>query len=163
MGKKRRNIRLALHDEIPGLWALRTRAVTCRCLTHYTKEEVASWSAFPIPPVYGDFISRGNALVAEEDGRLAGYAMLNEKNAEVDAVFVDPAYSGKGIGRELLRALETIAARKGLKHLHLSSSLNAVSFYEAAGFLPVLGDQYAYPDGIALKCIYMEKRLEKKD
>lgn len=150
-------LRHALPLDIDTLWALRTLAVRISCATHYSAEQVAIWSASPVPAGYAGLLGAGGGIVAVRDGVIAGYAMLDLDKHEVDAVFVDPAQSGLGIGKLLLTALEGLARVHGISRLHLSASLNAVPFYQAAGFVVLREEAYAHPSGLMLASMAMEK------
>ena len=128
-------LRPALPLDIDALWALRTVAVRVSCATHYAQEQITVWTASPVPPAYAAMLAAGGGIVAMQGEAIAGYAMLDVDKHEVDAVFVDPARAGLGIGKRLLAALEQLARGRGIARLHLSASLNAVPFYRAAGFI----------------------------
>ena len=74
--------------------------------------------------------------VAADGDELLGYYALDDLGAgrfELDALFVDPPYIGRGIGRALLEhALRALAA-KGATQLTIQSDPDAARFYEAAG------------------------------
>ena len=152
-------LRPALPDDIVALWALRTVAVRVSCATHYAPEQIAVWTASPVPPAYAAMLAAGGGIVAMQDDAITGYAMLDANKQEVDAVFVDPACAGLGIGKRLLAALELLARQRGIVRLHLSASLNAVPFYAAAGFVSLREEAYAHPSGIRLASVAMEKVL----
>ena len=133
-------LRPTLPADIDALWALRTLAVRVGCATHYAPEQIAVWTASPVPDAYA--------------------AMLDVDKHEVDAVFVDPARAGLGIGKRLLAALEDLARGRGIARLHQSASLNAVPFYASAGFTALREEAYAHPSGISLASVAMEKALE---
>jgi len=152
-------LRPALPDDIDALWALRTIAVRVSCATHYAPEQIAVWTASPVPPAYAAMLAAGNGIVAMQDDAITGYAMLDVIKHEVDAVFVDPACAGLGIGKRLLAALEQLARGRGMVRLHLSASLNAVPFYRASGFVALREEAYAHPSGISLASVAMEKAL----
>ena len=152
-------LRPALPDDIDALWALRTVAVRVSCATHYAPEQIAVWTASPVPPAYAAMLAAGGGIVAMQDDAITGYAMLDANKQEVDAVFVDPACAGLGIGKRLLAALELLARQRGIVRLHLSASLNAVPFYAAAGFVALREEAYAHPSGIRLASVAMEKVL----
>lgn len=152
-------LRPALPLDIAALWALRTVAVRVSCATHYAPEQIAAWTASPVPDGYTAMLAAGGGIVALQDGVLAGYAMLDADKQEVDAVFVDPARAGIGIGKRLLAALEQLARQRGMVRLRLSASLNAVPFYRAAGFVALRKEAYAHPSGISLASVAMEKEL----
>ena len=152
-------LRPALDSDIDALWALRTVAVRVSCATHYAPEQIAVWTATPVPPAYAAMLAAGGGIVAMLDDAITSYAMLDVIKDEVDAVFVDPARAGLGIGKRLLAALEQLARQRGIAHLHLSASLNAVPFYAAAGFTALREEAYAHPSGISLASVAMEKAL----
>ncbi|MGK5014651.1 GNAT family N-acetyltransferase [Janthinobacterium sp. HLS12-2] len=152
-------LRPALPDDIVALWALRTVAVRVSCATHYAPEQIAVWTASPVPPAYAAMLAAGGGIVAMQDDAITGYAMLDANKQEVDAVFVDPACAGLGIGKRLLAALELLARQRGIVRLHLSASLNAVPFYAATGFVALREEAYAHPSGISLASVAMEKAL----
>ena len=52
----------------------------------------------------------------------------------VRSVFVEPAYQGKGIGRQLMTKIQSIAIAGGLNLLRVPSSITAESFYASLGF-----------------------------
>ncbi|MCC7696664.1 GNAT family N-acetyltransferase [Janthinobacterium sp. EB271-G4-7A] len=152
-------LRPALPDDINALWALRTVAVRVSCATHYAPEQITVWTASPVPDSYAAMLAAGGGIVAMQGEIIAGYAMLDADKQEVDAVFVDPAHAGLGIGKRLLAALEQLARGRGIARLHLSASLNAVPFYAAAGFTALREQAYAHPSGISLSSVAMEKAL----
>ena len=152
-------LRPALPFDIDALWALRTVAVRVGCATHYAQEQITVWTASPVPPAYAAMLAAGGGIVAMQGEAMAGYAMLDVDKHEVDAVFVDPAHAGLGIGKRLLAALEQLARGRGIARLHLSASLNAVPFYRAAGFISLREEAYAHPSGISLASVAMEKLL----
>ena len=153
-------LRRATLDDIATLWHVRTRAIAHSCPAYYTAEVLAVWLASPAPAALQRHIEHGGGLVAVEDGATVGYAVLDPLGGEVDAVFVDPARHGRGIGRILLDALEADARAGGIERLFLSASLNAVPFYERAGFVAVREELYPHRSGIGIPSVFMEKVLE---
>lgn len=153
------SLRPALVSDIDTLWSLRTLAVRLSCATHYALEQIAVWTASPVPAAYATMLAEGGGIVAMLDEVIVGYAMLDLHKHEVDAVFVDPARAGLGIGKRLLAVLEHLARERGIARLHLSASLNAVPFYQAAGFMALREEAYAHPSGISLDSMVMEKVL----
>jgi len=145
--------------ELPTLWALRTRAIRSSCAGHYPLEIIEAWCAATPPEKMAALIAAGGTLVEEEDGLVIGYAILDLVTGEVDAAFVDPAWQGRGVGRRLLAALDAIALRHGLCRLFVSSSLNAVSAYERAGYVALRRERYPHRSGLQLESVFMEKIL----
>ncbi|MEW6165023.1 MAG: GNAT family N-acetyltransferase [Pseudomonadota bacterium] len=152
-------LRQAVPDDIALLWELRTRAVAHSCAGHYTPQVLAAWLASSAPPALERHISHGGGLVAVEDDAILGYAVLDPLTGEVDAAFVDPRQQGRGIGRVLLDALEADARAGGIERLFLSASLNAVPFYERAGFVALREELYPHRSGLGIPSVFMEKVL----
>jgi len=79
---------------------------------------------------------RGAGWVAENDGEVVGFAILDAREQNVWALFVNPAAERQGIGRRLFGLLTEWAAEKSLPSLWLSTEpgTRADGFYEAAGW-----------------------------
>jgi GNAT superfamily N-acetyltransferase len=90
-----------------------------------------------------------------------GTGMVNLESGKVDAIFVDPAHMGAGVGKKIMSHLESLARQHGLTELHLESTLNAAPFYRSCGFRGEQVAVYNSPRGISLACIPMDKRLEE--
>jgi L-amino acid N-acyltransferase YncA len=84
-------------------------------------------------------------LVAELDGRVAGYAYCGPYRPRAayrftleNSVYVDPAWHGKGVGRALLQALIAASERAGFRQMIavIGDSRNAasVALHRALGF-----------------------------
>ena len=152
-------LRQAATSDIPALWELRTRAVAQACVGHYDADVLALWLAAAPAPAMAEHIARGGGLVAMAHGAILGYAVLDVREGEVDAVFVDPVLHGRGVGRLLLEALEAAARATGHARLFLSASLNAVPFYQRAGFVALREELYPHRSGIGIPSVFMEKHL----
>lgn len=153
--------RPATGADLAALWELRTRAVRATCASHYPADVIETWCAAPAPVALPLLVQAGGAVVAEENGQVLGYAILNQETGEVDAAFVDPAHQGRGIALGLMRELEALARLRGLARMFLSASLNAVPFYERAGFRPVREEVYPHRSGIGIASVFMEKALPR--
>jgi ribosomal protein S18 acetylase RimI-like enzyme len=81
-------------------------------------------------------IERGDVLVGEIDGAIAGFAVLIEQDglAELDGLFVDPNQWKRGIGRALVDSAVHHARRRGLTMITLVANPAARGFYEKCGF-----------------------------
>jgi len=155
------NQRQALVTDLPVLWDLRTRAIRASCASHYAPDIIDTWCAAAPPDKMAPLLAAGGGLLEEENGQVLGFAILNLDSGELDAAFVDPAQQGRGIARRLLAALDALARERGFERLFLSASLNAVPFYETAGYVEVRREVYPHRSGIQLESVYMEKTLTR--
>ena len=76
-----------------------------------------------------------------ESGAVRGFVCLagdaEGDTAEIDAMFVDPAFQRQGVGRMLWRKVLERARSRGVAVLYLDADPSAVPFYEAMGFAVV--------------------------
>jgi len=153
-------IRTADEEDAHTLWRVRRKAILHGASQYYTPEQIGAWAGRRTPRSYRLPIERARIRVAEcADGTVAGFAQLDPETGEVEAVYVHPAWTRRGIGARLLEELQERARTAGLKRLHLDASLNAVRFYERAGYRiehPIL---HPLPNGIEIACVFMTKHL----
>lgn len=74
--------------------------------------------------------------VVERDGDLVGFSAIEwlaDERAELDALFIDPAFIGQGIGRALMANVLTAASTRGVHTIEIQADPNAAGFYEAMG------------------------------
>ncbi len=152
-------IRWATDDDRPAIWAVHVRAIREVCSRSYSAEQVASWSGLLSPDSYVAVLRERFVVVAEDSGGITGFGQLNQATGEVDAVYVLPGRQREGIGGALLRSLEAAARAAGLKGLQLSATLNAVPFYERAGYCGEGTTVHRLPTGVELPCVRMSKEL----
>ena len=153
-------IRKATQEDIESIWNVHIRAIQEVCKSHYSSKEIEDWSQVLKPARYNQPIKRGAFFVAVDDNLIVGFGNLNQNSGEIEAVYVTPEYVGRGVGREILRALESVARDLGLPILRLSSSLNAVHFYENAGYRRQRQKRYLLP-GEMVACLPMVKELHE--
>jgi GNAT superfamily N-acetyltransferase len=93
------------------------------------------------------------AVVTEGGEQIVGTAARRENRLE--GFFVAPAWQGKGVGEQLLAALEEICLQAAMRAIWLEASLTAVGFYERRGFTAA-GAPRDNGDGLV---VAMRKRL----
>ena len=120
------SIRLAKPDEREELEELQRRASLA--LPDYREQLLSHPDAIHLPPAQ---VANGQVLVAELDGRVAGFAAV--VGGELDGLFVEPDLWRRGIGAALVDAATRQARRKGLA-LTVIANPNARDFYESCGF-----------------------------
>jgi N-acetylglutamate synthase-like GNAT family acetyltransferase len=82
-------------------------------------------------------------LVAIDDlGRVIGCVLLlpaGNGTARVRQMAVEDAYQRRGIGRELMGRIETVACEMGIRKVTLRARITAEGFYEKLGYRAVSG------------------------
>jgi N-acetylglutamate synthase-like GNAT family acetyltransferase len=76
-------------------------------------------------------------IAAGPDGKVAGTGRLQQTapgTGQIRYMAVDPNFQGKGIGRLLIRAMESEARSMGMTRLFLQARENAIPFYHAMGY-----------------------------
>jgi len=129
-------LRLAELSDAPQILQVRIAAIRGLTLSHYPAVEIEDWCTSRTAETYHVAIERQTVLVEDVAEGVIAFGQLNRETAVVEAVYVSPSHSRQGIGLKVLRALETMAARHGIKTLTLEASLNAVEFYRQAGYVP---------------------------
>jgi ribosomal-protein-alanine N-acetyltransferase len=79
------------------------------------------------------------AIVANVGKPVAGFAVMyfGDENAHLNLLAVEPAYRRRGIGREMLKWLESSCSVAGILRVSLevrATNLAAIRFYRALGF-----------------------------
>jgi GNAT superfamily N-acetyltransferase len=94
---------------------------------------------------FADPDPKSGAVVADVDGRIAGFASFGpsrdedvpERTGEVPAIYVDPSVLGTGVGRELFQAATLALRDAGFARATLwvlEANAPARRFYEMAGW-----------------------------
>jgi GNAT superfamily N-acetyltransferase len=125
-------IRTATRDDAAAIHDLHTRSVKGLWGTHYSEAQIGGWIAGRSPEGYVPAISREELFVAEADSELLGFG--HAANDSVKAIFVDPDVAGTGVGTALLQHALAQIGKHGAGPTRLTSTLNAVGFYERFGF-----------------------------
>jgi GNAT superfamily N-acetyltransferase len=121
-------IRPALSEERLELEELQRRASLA--LDEYREQLEAHPDAIELPAEH-----IGQTIVAELEGRVAGFAvvLLDQAQAALDGLFVEPELWRQGIGAALVDAATHEARRQGLS-LTVVANPSAKEFYERCGF-----------------------------
>lgn len=119
-------LRLARRSEHEQLEDLQCRASVE--LPEYRDQLIANPDAIHLPRAQ---IANGQVIVAEWNGKIAGFAAV--VGGELDGLFVEPDLWGLGIGKALADAATHWARQKGLT-LRVTANPRARGFYEKCGF-----------------------------
>lgn len=151
-------LRHAVAGDAEAVFALRRAAILAGCASCYPADSLQRWTGGTASPAFAEALA-ALGHVALQDGVLVASGMLDPTSGKIDAIFVDPAHMGQGLGRAMLAHLERLARAAGLERIHLDATLNAVAFYRTCGFAGNTRAWYRSPRGIALECVPMEKPL----
>lgn len=84
-------------------------------------------------------IEAGNVRVAIGSVRVLGFASLIpgriDGAAELDGLFVDPAFMRRGIGRTLVNDVLALARSRGCRRIEVTANPRALEFYLKMGFI----------------------------
>ncbi len=84
-----------------------------------------------------------HAVLAERDGAIVGFYALSRcgsVDVELEALFVEPAHIGRGVGRALMNHATATARAMGARTMTIQGDPHATAFYRAAGGVQV-GEQ----------------------
>jgi len=153
-------IRPAVASDVDGIMVTHVAAIRETCSSAYKPEEIAAWASGGMNPErYLPGISEGRVLVAVEEDAVVAFCEFDAATGEVLGMFVDPAHLRRGIGRGLLESVETAAVQRGITRLHLQSTLNAIEFYRANGFVVDEMALFRLRAGVSVPCALMHKDL----
>jgi len=153
-------VRAARFEDVPGVLRLIARAMERGCDRHYSARERRAVYASYARCAFVDVMAPYETFVAEsEAGRLTAFAQLDPSTGGLRALFVDDEAQGQGLGSALLAHVLERAAARGNRRVHGAMSLNAVPFYERAGFRPCPGRNYLPVAGILVAVIRMERAV----
>jgi ribosomal protein S18 acetylase RimI-like enzyme len=129
----------------------------------YPGQILNEWSGPVTPERIEWYVTRSfpneTTLVAEVDGKIAGFGAIVETISELRAVYVAAQFGNRGVGSALLEGLERLAMDKGCKELHMDSSLTAAGFYRRHGYMEVSRGEHTLRLGSRMACIQMRKAL----
>jgi GNAT superfamily N-acetyltransferase len=150
-------LRLATADDLPALRAMMARAIAELQAGFLTPEQIEASKA--VMGLDSQLIIDGCYFCAEIDGQLAGSGGWSRRAtlyggdhsagrdvrlldpatepARVRAMYTDPAFVRRGVGRAVLEACQAAARAAGFGQVELMATLSGQPLYRAAGFVPV--------------------------
>lgn len=160
-------IRIACENDLPRMLSIYAPYIEDTTASfEYTVPTLAEFTAR-----FASVTARFPWLVWEENGQVLGYAYGSAPFhraaygwcAEV-SIYIDARYHGRGIGKQLYKALEAILFELGYRVIYAiitDENRGSIAFHEAAGYrtvahLPGCGWKFGRNIGI----VYMEKRAD---
>ncbi len=144
-------IRQARRDELERLQAIELSAGVA--FAEIGMEEVAVADPPPVETL-AEYQADGRCWVqADEHDRAVAYVLAEvvDGAAHIEQVSVEPAFAGRGLGRELIEHVASWAGRAGFGSLTLTTFVEVPwngPYYERLGFRPIPADQLT--PGLAL-------------
>lgn len=171
-------VRGATPTDLPALRAIMDRSIGALQDAFLTPEQVVASRA--LMGLDTQLIADGTYFVAEVDGVPAGCGGWSARAtlyggdhsagrdarpldpatdaARVRAMYTDPGFARRGVGRAIIAACEAAAADAGFARVELMATLSGEPLYRAVGYRPVerVMDEV---DGVGVPLIRMEKTL----
>jgi GNAT superfamily N-acetyltransferase len=149
--------RLARLDDMPALKALMDTAIGELQKGFLEPDQIAASRA--IMGLDSQLIEDGTYFVVESGGQIAGCGGWSRRNtlyggdhspgrnavlldpdtdaARVRAMYTNPAFARRGVGRLILNLCEAAAAAAGFKRVELAGTLSGEPLYRSCGYEPI--------------------------
>jgi putative acetyltransferase len=156
----RYRIRRGRPSDAGALFAVHERAVRVLGRRVYNDSQVESWIHGNCPERYVEAMRDDGEVFEVAVSRLRGIVgFCALKDQEVRSLYVDPDWSGLGVGRSLLRRAEAMIAAAGHDKVVIGASLAGVPFYERQGYRLVKHRHWRSRGGLMIPAADMEKPI----
>ena len=144
-------------DDCPALAALFYQTVHTVNAAHYTPAQLDAWAPAGGPDLaaWDESFRAHLTLIAELDGKLAGFGDMDTACGYLDRLYVHKDFQGRGVATALCGALEQAAAGPVTTH----ASVTARPFFARRGYR-VLRAQQVERRGVRLANYAMEKSAD---
>ncbi|MEG4586934.1 GNAT family N-acetyltransferase [Microcoleus sp. MOSTC5] len=103
----------------------------------YTKAQVDAWAPADIDiESWTKSLSSKFTFVAEEGDKIAGFGEL-EASGHIDRFYCHQDFQRQGVGRLILKQIESKAKDLGINKLFTEASITARPFFESQGFMVI--------------------------
>lgn len=135
-------IRRAGLRDASAMCAVNGRAIRMSAAANYSAEQVQAWAGAVTVELRAQTVEDTIAFVAVVDDDVVGFANLIAGEAELDLLYVDPAFGGQGAARALVRAVEDAAVEHQIGELHTRASLRAEPVFLRLGYRVVQREEH---------------------
>jgi GNAT superfamily N-acetyltransferase len=172
--------RLAVEADLPALKALMGRAIGELQRGFLTEAEIAA--SFGIMGLDTQLVADRTYFLVEANGVLAGCGGWSRRAtlyggdhttavrdpapldpakdaARVRAMYTDPAFTRRGVGRLILSLCEAAAAAEGFTRVQLMATLAGIPLYRACGYAEIERTSGGPVNGVAVPLVLMGKPL----
>jgi putative acetyltransferase len=157
-------VRMARIEDARGILEAHYSAVHETAAGAYPLEVRKAWPMPVTPKRIDQYLKHAlpneTTVVADVDGRIAGFGSIVAANGELRAVYVAAGFGRRGVGSALLRELERIAKEQGCRELHMDSSLTAAPFYRNRRYQEMERAEHTLSSGAKMACVRMRKVLD---
>lgn len=109
-------LRASTSADAEAILVVHIAAIIANGPSAYSSKQVTAWAAKTEgTDRYVNAVSDPTTLlvIAEADSRVVGFCELNVESSEIEAIFVDPEWNGRGIGSSILSHFEHRLTIKG--------------------------------------------------
>lgn len=153
-------IRAATASDYSAMDTIFRSSVSQLCKACYSAVTIEAWAGSPWPERFEKSAAEGNnQFVLLSADKVICFGSLNIEKQLLVALFVDPKYSGQGVGKKMAAHLISEAKAAEINVLYVDSSLNAVAFYSAIGFSETGRSEYTTQNAVSIKSVQMELNL----
>jgi GNAT superfamily N-acetyltransferase len=173
--------RLATTDDVPRLSRLMNAAIRALLAPFLSADQVEA--SFAVMGLDRQLIDDGTYFLVEEADRLAGCGGWSRRAtlfggdhtsgrdarlldparepARVRAMYTDPAFARRGVGRLVLSLCEHAAAQEGFRCTELAATMAGVPLYRASGYDEIERIGTRTPSGVVVPMVRMGKSLTR--
>lgn len=172
--------RIARMDDLEALRALMTRAIEHLQESFLSPEQVRA--SHKVMGLDTQLVKDGTYFLVEENGRIAGCGGWSWRAtlyggdesvvarepapldpaidaAKVRAMYTDPDFVRRGVGRMVLDLCEDAARSAGFGRVEMMATMAGMPLYRACGYYPVEPVESAPIEGVRVPLMRMEKPL----
>jgi putative acetyltransferase len=133
-------------------------AIHALAAPYYTVEQLAAWAS-PNPNAgrWRERLARRHTIVAEQDGRIAGFASY-EMDGHLDLLFTHPDFARQGVAAGLYRQIESVLRAAAVSRVYTEASVAGRPFFEHCGF-QIDAEEMVECNGAQLRRYAMHKLL----
>lgn len=173
--------RIATLDDLPALHSLMGRAIAALQKGFLSDAQIEA--SHKVMGLDSQLVKDGTYFILEEHGVLAGCggwswrstlyggdsSIVARDPAELDprrdaarirAMYTDPAFARRGVGRRIMDLCEQAAADHGFRKVEMMATLSGEPLYRTCGYTPIEHIQSAPINGITVPLIRMGKILD---